>query len=459
MRKKKKWFLIKKELLQNKIKSYHTVLINPDNNTIQKNININNNLCDVNIFEQQELFKNINLTSDKLENDGFRTKKIKLFLNEDQKKVILTWMKAYTLMYNNVNNYFKSNFFVKQKSLMSIKQLKAYFSDIKEKIIDDTKTRILYNNNPKIVNVDKHLLDYAINDSLNRYKSCLTNLKNQNIKHFRLRYLKIGRANRIIKIEKLAFTKNGFYPRALGNIVKCEVKNFNYKANINTTATLQYQSKTKEFCLLLKYKSPVLTNKEPFFSKTKIISIDPGIRPLFNGYANDHILKIGTISSDIIHKKLCKIDRINKFGKMSQSNKQKIINKKYDKIKNMVTDSQWKIIKYLTETYAHIVIGNFSTETMGEKKNGQNTICKMTKRIGNMFKMFQFKQKLKYKSQLTNTKFTEIDEAYTSKCCSQCGTCKNDLGSNKIYKCNNCGLVIDRDINGAKNIFIKAIHE
>lgn len=53
MRKKKKWFLIKKELLQNKIKSFHTVLINPDNNTIQKNININNNLCDVNIFEQQ----------------------------------------------------------------------------------------------------------------------------------------------------------------------------------------------------------------------------------------------------------------------------------------------------------------------------------------------------------------------------------------------------------------------
>ena len=87
MRKKKKSFLIKKELLQNKIKSFHTALTNPNNKIIQKNINIHNNLCDVNMFEQRELFKNINLTADKLENDGFRTKKIKLFLNDDQKKI------------------------------------------------------------------------------------------------------------------------------------------------------------------------------------------------------------------------------------------------------------------------------------------------------------------------------------------------------------------------------------
>ena len=34
---------------------------------------------------------------------------------------------------------------------------------------------------------------------------------------------------------------------------------------------------------------------------------------------------------------------------------------------------------------------------------------------------------------------------------------KNDLGTNKIYKCIECNLKIDRDINGARGIFIKSI--
>ena len=457
MKRRKKRFLIKKQLLQHKINIEGNKFYNPVNN-VQTNININNNLCDVTVSNQQELFKDINLISDELENDGFRTKKIKLFLNDEQRKVILIWMKAYTLMYNSVNNYFKTNFFMHTRPLMNITALKSYFSDIKEQISEWTKISIMYKNKPKMIYVNKHLLDYAINDSLNRYKSCLTNMRNKNINHFRLRYSKLERANRIIKIEKLAFTKTGFYPTALEETVECEIKGFNYKENINTVATLQYQSKSKMFYLLLKYKNPDVSNKEPYKSKTKIISIDPGIRPMFNGYGNDHILKIGTNSSTIIQKKIRKIDRINKYGKMTNGNKQRIINKKYNKIKNIVTDAQWKIVKYLTNNYSHIVIGNFSTKTMGEKKHGINTIGKMTKRIGNMFKMFQFKQKLKYKCQTTNTKYTEVDESYTSKCCSKCGNCKNDLGSNKIYKCDNCGLVIDRDINGAKNILIKAIN-
>jgi transposase len=47
-------------------------------------------------------------------------------------------------------------------------------------------------------------------------------------------------------------------------------------------------------------------------------------------------------------------------------------------------------------------------------------------------------------------------EEYTSKTCGRCGEL-NNVGKSEIYRCSKCLLVIDRDINGARNILIKNI--
>ena len=46
-------------------------------------------------------------------------------------------------------------------------------------------------------------------------------------------------------------------------------------------------------------------------------------------------------------------------------------------------------------------------------------------------------------------------EEYTSKTCSGCLNIKHNLGGAKIYKCNHCHIIADRDAMGARNIFIK----
>ena len=53
-----------------------------------------------------------------------------------------------------------------------------------------------------------------------------------------------------------------------------------------------------------------------------------------------------------------------------------------------------------------------------------------------------------------NVRIHDVNESYTSKTCTHCG-CINDVGSSKVYSCKSCNLVIDRDVNGARNIFIK----
>lgn len=66
----------------------------------------------------------------------------------------------------------------------------------------------------------------------------------------------------------------------------------------------------------------------------------------------------------------------------------------------------------------------------------------------------EFIDKLKRLSKYTNCNVVEVEESWTSKTCTNCGSI-NDPGYSKTYNCIKCGLEIDRDFNGARNILIK----
>ena len=68
--------------------------------------------------------------------------------------------------------------------------------------------------------------------------------------------------------------------------------------------------------------------------------------------------------------------------------------------------------------------------------------------------LFAFKTKLLWKCLQLNIELRQVDRFYpSSKICSCCGNKKNDLKLNdRIYKCTNCGLIIDRDANAAINL-------
>ena len=66
----------------------------------------------------------------------------------------------------------------------------------------------------------------------------------------------------------------------------------------------------------------------------------------------------------------------------------------------------------------------------------------------------KFIQIMKYKCEWNGIKFIQADRFYpSSKTCSCCGNIKHDLKlKDRVYKCDKCGLEIDRDLNASINL-------
>lgn len=69
-------------------------------------------------------------------------------------------------------------------------------------------------------------------------------------------------------------------------------------------------------------------------------------------------------------------------------------------------------------------------------------------------RLYTFKKRLIYKCTQYKIGYKEINEAYTSKMCSNCANYNKYLGSNKIYNCKNCHIILDRDVNASRNILM-----
>ncbi|MHA1542840.1 MAG: RNA-guided endonuclease InsQ/TnpB family protein [Candidatus Hodarchaeales archaeon] len=125
---------------------------------------------------------------------------------------------------------------------------------------------------------------------------------------------------------------------------------------------------------------------------------------------------------------------------------------------NQTKDWQHKQSKKLLQnTKANtLIVGDLSVKKMASnKKNGKKH--KYTKSlhrgVHNTGHLGRFVEYLTYKAKLVGKRVIVIDERATSKICAFCGHKKAHMPlSERIYHCEICGIVIDRDQNSAINI-------
>lgn len=115
-------------------------------------------------------------------------------------------------------------------------------------------------------------------------------------------------------------------------------------------------------------------------------------------------------------------------------------------VANQRIDAMHKATTWLAETYSHISIEDLNAA--GMVKNHHLAKAVSDAAFG------EFRRQLEYKTARTGAALRVIDRWYpSSKTCSKCGRVKAKLSlSERVYRCDACGLSIDRDLNAAINI-------
>ena len=126
----------------------------------------------------------------------------------------------------------------------------------------------------------------------------------------------------------------------------------------------------------------------------------------------------------------------------------------YRRIRNIQKTYMYEVAKSVMRTKSQtIVIEDLNVNGMLQNPKLARSIQEEN--------LSEFRRILTYKCKLNGTELVIADRWYpSSKTCSCCGNIKHDLKlSDRIYRCDVCGLVIDRDENAAVNLehYIKIV--
>jgi putative transposase len=195
---------------------------------------------------------------------------------------------------------------------------------------------------------------------------------------------------------------------------------------------------------------PIKKKREKIeYKKSKICSLDPGITTFQTMYSPDRVYKFQR--DPVVLKRLqLKLDKMQSLRDKKQIGKQhykRRERKLYQKQEDLIDDLHFKTANILTKEYKIILLPSFESQKMAKKGK---RICRNLLQL----KHYKFKQRIKEKCEERCCELRICTEEYTSKTCGWCGKV-NILKNYNIFECSECKLKIDRDINGARNIFIK----
>ncbi len=125
------------------------------------------------------------------------------------------------------------------------------------------------------------------------------------------------------------------------------------------------------------------------------------------------------------------------------------------KIQNLIGDLHHKVSRFLVNHYKVIFLPTFETSQMVLKQSRKIS----TKTARNMLSWshYKFASHLTQMASRHNVLVVRCNESYTSKTCPNCGNIHQCLGGNKKFKCPECSFAADRDLNGARNIMLRAL--
>ncbi len=180
---------------------------------------------------------------------------------------------------------------------------------------------------------------------------------------------------------------------------------------------------------------------------TSIVGVDAGVHNLA-------VLSTGEAVPNPrpLHSALRRIARLHRTaarrkhgsGRWQQTRRQ--LAQAYRRAAYIRADAMHKLTTRLARSYGMIVVERLHVAGMMRNRRLARAIADAG--------LGALRRQLRYKCQWYGSRLIEADTFFpSSKLCSGCGTAKATLAlSERVFRCDNCGAVVDRDLNAAANL-------
>ncbi|QKE50536.1 putative transposase [Faustovirus] len=286
--------------------------------------------------------------------------------------------------------------------------------------------------------------------AVSNHKAMLTNHQNGNIKHFKLsnkhstQIVYFSPKDAKLRDDHLCIRD-----------MKLRIRNRDLPWLVEQGINQQISIKryNRKYYVVVPFKRRSLDNHAK-----GICAIDPGNRTFATYYSPDEIGKLGVNLIEKVRKINVKIDHLNyikdtvKLVSRTRHGLKQRIAKLSDKITRLVDYAGWKFAAYLTRRFRVIFVPRLANVVKGGRNS---TVNRETRNLRHS----EFINKLTHLGKINGCKVVETKEYYTTKTCCRCGIRNDDVGSSKVFSCVNaaCKFTIDRDVNGAKNIWLRSL--
>ena len=190
-----------------------------------------------------------------------------------------------------------------------------------------------------------------------------------------------------------------------------------------------------------------------------MVALDPGVRTFITFFSETDCGKLGHKAFGRIQR-LCHWldDLISRTATEPDHKRRRSMRKAQARLRqriiNLVDELHWQTARWLTSNYKVILLPTFETHEMTLRAGRR--IRSKTARMMLGFRHYEFKRRLHWKAWQRGALVIEVNEAYTSKTCSWDGSVKENLGGGAVIR-DVSGFGMDRDVNGARGIFLRAL--
>jgi putative transposase len=285
----------------------------------------------------------------------------------------------------------------------------------------------------------------AARDAFNAFKTGCSKYKNTG-ESFKLKHRSRKNPKQSCFIPETALRCGGIYSKRSGNVKMSESLPHNFR---DSRLVLD----NDRWFLHVPYQVKITTSDK----QGRVVALDPGIRTFLTGFSPDSVFKVGSGDfsriARLAHHCDDLISRMTKVNRSKRFRMKKALHRMKHKIWNLIDELHFKSINFLMKSFDCVVFPTFNSSEMVTKATRK--IRSKTVRAMLTFAFFRFSQRLEHKAKTLGKTVIRISEAYTSKTASWTGEIKEKLGSAKFISSN--GDKMDRDINGARGIFLRAL--